>query len=107
VLEVVFNSLAANNVLPAGTMGGCAVAHTHVDLKWSYSISGCSPDPLAIEIDRGVVVDPGPPASIRTTVKVSYPYHWRFNSVIQLLVPGALYAATTDLSETASVHNQM
>jgi hypothetical protein len=37
---------------------------------------------------------------------VSYPYHWRFNSVIQLLMPGASYAATTNVSETATVHNQ-
>jgi hypothetical protein len=69
-------------------------------LDWQYNITGCSPDTLTVEIDRGVVVDPGPPASVRTTVKVSYPYHWRFNSVIQV-------AQTTDLSETASVHNQM
>jgi len=109
VLEVVFNSLSANNVLPpGGTIGGCTVTPTHVNqLKWSYSISDCSTDPLVIVVDRGVLVDPGPPASIRTTVKVSYPYHWRFNSVIQLLVPGAAYAAVTDLSETATVHNQM
>jgi len=109
VLEVIFNSLLANNVLPpGGSIGGCTVTPTHVsELKWSYSISGCSPDTLVIVVDRGVLVDPGPPASIRTTVKVSYPYHWRFNSVIQLLVPGAAYAPVTDLSETATVHNQM
>src|SRR2546422_10132541 len=111
VLEVIFNSLSANNVLPpGGSIGGCTVTPTHVGgfgLKWSYSISGWSTDPLVIVVDRGVLVDPGPPASIRTTVKVSYPYHWRFNSVIQLLVPGAAYAAVTDLSETATVHNQM
>jgi hypothetical protein len=109
VLEVIFNSLTASNVLPPGNMGGCTVTPAHVvgDLKWTYTISGCSPDSLTIEINRGVVVDPGPPASIRTTVKVSYPYHWRFNSVIQLLVPGAAYAPVTDLRETATVHNQM
>jgi hypothetical protein len=108
VIEVIFNSLSANNVLPEGGMGGCTVTPAHLaNLEWSYAISGCSPDPLMITIDRGVLVDPGPPASIRTTVNVSYPYHWRFNSVIQFLVPGAVYAATTDLNETASVHNQM
>ena len=81
---------------------------THVsELKWSYSISGCSPDPLVIEIDRGwVPVDPGP-VTVGTQVTVSHRYHWRFNSVIQLLVPGAAYAPFTDLSETATVHNQM
>jgi hypothetical protein len=38
---------------------------------------------------------------------VAYPYHWQFNTVIQLLIPGAAYAATTQLTETAAVHNQM
>ena len=102
VLEVVFSSLAANGVLPAGNWSGCTFTppvHTPSTLDWQYNITGCSPDTLTVEIDRGVV-DPGTPASVRTTVKVSYPYHWRFNSVIQV-------ASTTDLSETASVHNQM
>ena len=44
--------------------------------------------------------------SVGTSVTVTYPYRWRFNSVIQLLVPGARYAATTDLTETSTVHNQ-
>ena len=109
VLEVIFNSLSASNVLPpGGSMGGCTVTPTHVsELKWSYSISDCSPDPLVIVIDRGwVPVDPGP-VTVGTRVTVSHRYHWRFNSVIQLLVPGAAYAPFTDLSETATVHNQM
>jgi hypothetical protein len=110
VLEVIFNSLSANHVLPPGSFADCTVAppmHPPGTLNWQYSITGCSPDLLTITIDRGVLGDPGPPASIRTTVKVSYPYHWRFNRVIQILVPGAVYADTTDLNETASVHNQM
>jgi hypothetical protein len=109
VLESIFNSLSANNVLPpGGNLSGCTVTPTYVSgLKWSYAISGCTPDTLAIDIDRGVLIDPGPPASVRTEVKVTYPYHWRFNSVIQFLVPGATYAAVTNVSETASVHNQL
>ena len=108
VLEVVFTSLVANNVLPSAILTACTVTPAYVSgLKWKYTISSCTPDTLAIEIDRGVVVDPGPPASVRTSVNVRYPYHWRFNSVIQLLVPGATYAATTDINVTASVHNQI
>ena len=109
VLQVIFTSLSANNVLPAGSVSGCTIAPIHVtDLQWAYSITGCSPDPLAIVIDRGwVPAGAGPPTTVGTQVTVSYPYHWRFNSVIQLLVPGAVYAATTNLSETATVHNQM
>jgi hypothetical protein len=46
-------------------------------------------------------------STVSTAVTVSFPYHWRFNSVIQLLIPGAFYAATTDLRQTATVQNQM
>ncbi len=109
VLAVVFNSLASNGVLPLANQGTCSATSPafvgNSGLIWTYGINGC-PDSLTIVIDRGVVVA-GPLATVGTTVTVSYPYHWRFNSVIQLLVPGASYAATTDLRETATVHNQM
>jgi Flp pilus assembly protein TadG len=108
VLEVIFNSLSSNNVLPPASLGACTVTPTYVSgLKWNYTVTGCTPHPLEIDIDRGVVVDPGPPASVRTNVTVSYPYHWTFNSVIQLLLPGASYGQDTPLTETATVHNQM
>lgn len=112
VVTAIFNSLAGSNVLHPEAEGSCKapVAGTLVSgVKWTYEIDGC-PDTLTITIDRGWVanVTTLPTTSIVSTqVAVSYPYHWRFNSVIQLLVPGASYAATTILSETATVHNQM
>lgn len=112
VLAVVFNSLAADAVLPLANQGSCTVPVVPTPnggLSWTYTISGCSTnatDTLTIVMDRGVVVA-GPPATVSTKVTVSFPYHWRFNSVIQLLFPGASYAATTDLRQTATVHNQM
>jgi hypothetical protein len=108
VVVAIFNSLAGNNVLPEENDGSCKmpVVGTYVSgLKWTYTIDGC-PDTLTITIDRGWVAGAGPMA-VGTSVKVTYPYHWHFNSVIQLLVPGAQYAATTNLTETATVHNQM
>jgi len=118
VVNVIFNTLAAQNVLPLANQGACKVpvAGTHGanPLQWNYTIPGCSGDasdlPLAISIDRGVVenvVTLPPTTIVGTQVVVSYPYHWRFNSVIQLLVPGASYAAVTNVRETATVHNQM
>lgn len=111
VIAAIFNSLAGSKVLPLAKQGDC---NAPVDgkllsgVKWSYTITGC-PDTLTITIDRGWVpgnVTAGALTSVGTSVTVSYPYRWRFNSVIQLLVPGASYAASTDLSETATVHNQ-
>jgi hypothetical protein len=103
VVTVITNSLINNNVVPAG----CAPAGAWVrGLKWQYTDT-CGAGPLTIIIDRAVLIDPGPPASIGTRVEVSYPYVWRFSSVIQLLFPGAGYATTTILDESSTVHNQM
>ena len=105
VVTVIANSLTANNVIPQGGCDSPAGVWV-IRLKWQYTMT-CGADTLTIIIDRGVIVDPGPPATIGTTVEVSYPYRWRFSSVIQLLFPGAGYATTTVLDESATVHNQM
>jgi|SRR5208282_1722753 len=128
VVAAVFNSLAGSGVLanvnqtgttckPPGTVSG------PVGLTWTYAITGCSNNPsgtagcmgdtsdtLHIQINRGWV----PPSGTSTptvfvegsSVTVSYDYDWRFNSVIQLLFPGAGYAARTCVSEISNVHNQ-
>jgi hypothetical protein len=122
VVAAVFNSLAGSGVLPNANVGSCKTpppAPTQSSLAWTYTIPSC-PDNLIIVINRGCVCAAGgptcgtpppcasgPPVSVGTAVSVTYPYHWRFNSVIQLLVPGASYAATTQLTESSSVHNQI
>ncbi len=113
VVAAIFNSLAGSGVLPnANQPGGCqppAIVSPPLGLAWTYTISPC-PDFLIITINRGSVSGAGTagsPAVIGTTVTIQYPYHWRFNSVIQVLIPGASYAATTQLTESATVHNQL
>jgi Flp pilus assembly protein TadG len=112
VVTAVLNSLTGSGVI---TKGSCVAPGTAVhagpNLKWKYTISGC-PDDLVVVIDRGWVstfaTSTSTTAAVGTTVKVTYPYHWRFNSVIQLLFPGpGGYAATTAVTESATVHNQM
>jgi hypothetical protein len=118
VVVAIFNSLAGSGVLPnANTGGGCAMpppiptAPVSPALVWIYTVSGCSnvigsTDQLVITINRGWASG-NAPASVGTIVTVTYPYHWRFNSVIQLLAPGASYAAQTTLNESSTVQNQM
>ncbi len=111
VVTAIFNSLAGSAVLPNANQGSCKPPFTGSGpapgLTWTYSISGC-PDSLVITINRAWVSASGPPVAVGTTVTVAYPYHWRFNSVIQLLFPGpSSYAATTQVTESATVHNQM
>ena len=113
VVTAIFNSLAANGVLPLANQSTCKPSGTPTQsgttLQWQYAITGC-PDELDITINRGwtqAVTGATGTFVAGTQVTVTYPYHWHFNSAIQLLVPGATYSATTSLSETASVHNQM
>jgi Flp pilus assembly protein TadG len=108
VVTAIVNSLIASNVVtsnctPPGKVSGGA------NLTWTYAASGC-PGDLVITINRGWETGAGTsdsPAVIGTIVKIQYPYIWKFNSVIQLLIPKANYAATTQLTESATVHNQM
>lgn len=110
VVTAVFNSLAGSGVLPTGTCTPPGSASVGTNLTWTYKISGCSAayplDKLAITIARGVTAT-GPIVTVGTTVTVAYPYHWQFDNVIRLLVPGASYASRTTLKESATVHNQM
>jgi len=112
VVYAVFNSLAGSGVLPLAHQGSCILPPAppgQNGLKWTYTFSGCSAiagDNLTIAIDRGWVAT-GPPVAVGATVFVSYPYHWQFNRVIQLLIPGANYSLPLNLSESATVHNQI
>jgi len=114
VVDAVFNSLSQSGVLtaactPPGTAAGPAPA-----LTWTYTIKNCSSlfptDNLVITVNRGWVAATGAGqlSVVGTTVTVTYPYNWRFNSVIQLIFPGSnSYSASTTISESATAHNQM
>ncbi len=111
----IFNSLAGSGVLPNANQGTCTVTsplEIQSVVTYTYTIAGCSSysaDNLVITINRGWVVagTNTTPSVVGTTVTVNFPYHWRFNSVIQVLIPGASYQAITSITESASVHNQM
>jgi Flp pilus assembly protein TadG len=62
-------------------------------LTWQFTGTGatCS---MTLTVNRGysVQTNAAPPVNVLfTTVHVSYPYQWHFNSVIHLLIPGASY----------------
>jgi Flp pilus assembly protein TadG len=112
VVTAVFNSLVSSGVVPNGTCSPPGATPGPAGLTWVYTISGCNGSNLVITINRGWVCGgatcpSGEPVAVGTMVTVTYPYHWQFNRVIQLLIPGANYAATTTMTESATVHNQM
>jgi hypothetical protein len=111
VVAAVLNSLIGSGVVPNGTCTPPGMASGPTGLQWTYTISGCSSafpgDNLVVTINRGWWVA-GTPNTVGTQLKVTYPYHWRFSSVIQLLFPGStVYGPTTYISETANIHNQL
>jgi len=113
VVAAAFNSLAAAGVLPLANQGSCklppaAPSYLGTGLSWTYTFTGCSNfsgDQLSITVNRGATVS-STQTAVCSIVSVNYPYHWRFNSVIQLVIPGVTYAAITNLQESATVHNQ-
>ncbi len=113
VVIAVLDSLVGSGVVPTGTCTPPGTASGPAGLAWTYTISGCNSvyptDTLVVEINRGWVPAVGDTTkTVGTQLTVTYPYHWRFNRVIQLLFPGSLsYGATTEISETAAAHNQL
>jgi hypothetical protein len=115
VVTSIFNSLASDGVLPSANTGTCKMPPpaptSPASLTWQYTISGCSggypSDNLVITVNRGFVSSASSPAVVGSKLTITYPYHWRFNSVIQVLIPGSTYTAITQLTESATVHNQM
>jgi hypothetical protein len=115
----VFNTLVGSGVLTtpsSDSTGTCKLPppvpkHSRGSLNWKYTLTGC-PDDLVITINRGwtaAISQSGQSGlyAVGTVVTVKYPYQqWGFNSAIQLLIPGANYAAPI-LQESATVHNQM
>ncbi|MGH8359803.1 MAG: TadE/TadG family type IV pilus assembly protein [Pseudomonas sp.] len=82
-------------------------------LTWVYMASGGGnggcPGPLILTINRGfafkTTVNANQVDLICTQVMITYPFAWHFNSVIQLLVPGASYAGITQIPSDALVPN--
>jgi len=108
VVTAVVNSLTGSAVVATGACG-TVPAPTTSGMTWTYTMK-CPTDSLVVAINRGWDYSSGTPSpqAVGTTVTVTYPYHWRFNSAIQLLFPGtSSYAAVTTVTESATAHNQM
>lgn len=78
-------------------------------LVWTYNASSGCPAALTLIISRQAVIQEtingATTQMLCTTVQISYPYQWHFNSVIQLLVPGATYAGISQIPGDATAVN--
>lgn len=76
--------------------------------SWTTTASaGCPGSGLTLTIDRAYLLNPKPNSAdvICTHVSITYPYQWHFNSVIQLLVPGATLGGTLQVASEAIMPN--
>lgn len=84
-------------------------------LAWTFTASTNCPGSLSVKVERGYVYSPsaalptpfdsGSYGIEGTRVTISYPYKWEFNKVIGLLVPGAAYASTSQISGVGVMQN--
>lgn len=79
-------------------------------MTWVYNTSSGCPGTLTLIISRAWPVSVTPVnqstvITLFTTVQISYPFKWHFNNVIQLLVPGATYAAISQIPSDAAAAN--
>jgi len=109
IRDAVDNSLVSNKVKDCGLAAATATASG--SLAWTFSPGGCA-GPMTLIIERGVTY----PATLNppfqsaytieaTRVTLTYPYQWTFNRVVQLLVSGANYPATSQLKSVAVMQN--
>lgn len=76
-------------------------------MSWKYTANSCA---LTLVVDRGFPIAAGATGGgtkwlICTQVTISYPYQWQFNRVIGLLVSGANYPSSSQLSASAVMPN--
>jgi Flp pilus assembly protein TadG len=80
--------------------------------KWTFSVACGTAGNLVLSVDRGNVfvtnttISGTPVKMIGTSVVLQYPYQWEFSRVIGLLVPGASYPGTSQISVNSFMENQ-
>jgi len=107
--QVVSNYLLSENINDCGLSNQKPFQGT--GLKWSSNATnGCPGLGLTLTIDRGCftaqTIGTTTVDLVNTCVTIQYPYKWRFNSVITLLVPGARYGSVTYISANATAFNE-
>lgn len=75
---------------------------------WAYTASTNCAGTMTLTIDRGVplteTISGAPVVLLSTQVSVSCPYQWHFNSVVQLVAPGANFAGVAITTNATAVN---
>src|SRR3989449_5687573 len=103
--DVVDNYLMGAHVNDCGLS---TTSPTNAGLIWTYSANaGCPGNgTLTLTINRGDTFQTTAPVTVETTrIRISYPYQWRFSSVVKVLIPSAQYAGVTQITIEAVMQN--
>ena len=103
--DVVDNYLVGAHVNDCGLS---TTSPTNAGLIWTYSANaGCPGNgTLTLTINRGDTFQTTTPATVETTrIRISYPYQWRFSSVVKVLIPSSQYAGVTQITTEAVMQN--
>jgi Flp pilus assembly protein TadG len=107
---------AVDRALVTSKVKDCGLSATNATtsgpLVWTFSPGGCA-GPMTLKIERGVTYNatlPNPPFQAAYTIEatrvtLNYPYQWTFNRVVQLMISGANYAATSQLTSVSVMQN--
>jgi len=111
IRDVVGNDLVAARVDDCG-LGSTPALPPTGPLAWTFSSTGGCAGALTLTIERGYTFSSNLPAPYpsaltveATRITLTYTYKWRFNSVITLLIPGAIYSGTTRLTTVSIMQN--
>jgi Flp pilus assembly protein TadG len=107
VRQAVDGSLVGAKINDCG-LSAAVAAQAATGLVWIYTASGCPAGTLTLTIDRGstFLTTGSPPVTVEAThVSISYPFQWRFNGLITLLVPGARYSAVSQITTDVTMQN--
>ena len=103
--DVVDNYLVGEHVNDCGLS---TTSPTNAGLVWTYSANtGCPGNgTLTLTINRGDTFQTTTPVTVEITrIRISYPYQWRFSSVVKVLIPSAQYAGVTQITTEAVMKN--
>jgi len=110
VRDLVSGYLNTNNMTDCGLATSPAVAVA--TMKWKFTAVCPLPPtnpPMILTVNRGQTFtysQGGNTYTVESTqVDLSYPFQWRFNTAIKLIVPGANYAGITQLSARTVIPN--
>lgn len=108
VRDVVARYLQGAGLNDCGLQTAATPAGTNMTWEYDLTGGGCS-GTLKLKIERAfplaTTIGGNPTKLLNTRVTLTYPYQWKFNSVIQLMVPGG-GTGVTEISATSTMLNQ-